>query len=82
MDAPDQPSRTTVVALGLSPIWMLCLIAGAYGGALGWRVGAFGMLAAVCGQVGSHLLVGVIEYRRTMGRPWPKVPLLSDDDDW
>jgi hypothetical protein len=29
-----------------------------------------------------HLVVGLVEYRRTMRRPWPQVPPLADDDDW
>lgn len=61
---------------------MLLLIAGAYGGALGWRVAALVMLAAVSGQIGGHLLVGLTEYRRAMRRPWPKVQPAQDDDDW
>ena len=39
---------------------------------------AIGAFAAV---LATHLLVGVAEYRRTMQRPWPDVPPLSDDDD-
>jgi len=82
MDNRGQPGRITVVVSRLNPILMLLLVAGAYGGALGSRVGAFAMLAAVCCRVGGHLLVGLTEYRRTMRRPWPKVPPLDDDDDW
>jgi hypothetical protein len=40
------------------------------------------MLAAVCGTIAGHLLIGVSEYRRIMRRPWPKVPPLDDEDDW
>ena len=35
-----------------------------------------------CKQSPEPLLVGLTEYRRTMRRPWPKVPPLDDDDDW
>ena len=77
-----RPSRVTVVVLRLSPLWLLPLVAGAYAGALGWRVGALAMLAAVCCRVAGHLLVGLTEYRRTMREPWPRVPPLDDDDDW
>ena len=57
------------------------LIVGFYGGVLGWRVGAFVMLTAVCGNIAGHLLTGVTEYRRIMRRPWPKVAPLEDEDD-
>jgi hypothetical protein len=41
------------------------------------------MLAGFVGQVATHLLIGVTEYRRIMGRPYRKVPPLQDDpDDW
>ena len=43
--------------------------------------GAWIMLGAVCGFVLMHLSVGLVFYRRTMNRPWPKVPPLVDDDD-
>jgi hypothetical protein len=78
----DQPPRLAVVAARLSLLWTFLLVAGAWSGALGWRPGAFIMLAAVCCILTGHLLVGVIAYRRTMRRPWPKVPPLEDDDDW
>jgi hypothetical protein len=38
-------------------------------------IGAFATVLA------THLLVSVVEYRRTMRRPWPDVPPLFDDDD-
>ena len=78
----DRPGRIAVVVTRLSLVWLFLLVVGAYGGALGWRGGAFVMLAAVCGRVSGHLLVGVTEYRRIMRRQWPKVPPLDDDDDW
>ena len=28
------------------------------------------------------LVVGLVEYRRTMRRAWPEVAPLDDDDDW
>jgi hypothetical protein len=39
------------------------------------------MLAGVIGYVGMHLVRGVVHYRRTMRRPWPRVPPIEDDDD-
>jgi hypothetical protein len=79
---PDaQTPRTLVAVIRLSPLWTILLVAGAYAGALGWRPGAFLMLAAVCATIAGHLLVGVTEYRRVMRRPWPEVSPLEDDED-
>ena len=78
----DRPGRIALVVSRLSLVWLLLLVVGAYGGLLGWRGGAFVMLAAVCGRVAGHLLVGVTEYRRIMRRPWPKVAPLDDEDEW
>jgi hypothetical protein len=38
-------------------------------------------IAAFAVILSMHLLAGVFEYRRTMQRPWPDVPPLTDDDD-
>lgn len=46
------------------------------------RLAAFLMLAGAIGMFGTRLVVGVIEYRRTMRRPWPSVPPLEDEDEW
>jgi len=78
----DHPSAIAVAATRLGLIWVLLLIVGFYGGALGWRAGAFLMLTAVCGNIAGHLLIGITEYRRIMRRPWPKVPPLDDHDEW
>lgn len=41
------------------------------------------ILAGVIGFIGSHILAGVVQYRKTMRRPWPRVsPVEDDDDDW
>ena len=78
----DRPSAIVVVVARLGLVWLVLLVVGFYGGALGWRGGAFVMLAGVCGNVAGHLLMGITEYRRIMGRPWPKVRSLEDDDEW
>jgi hypothetical protein len=78
----DRPSAIVVVVARLGLVWLVLLVVGFYGGALGWRGGAFVMLAGVCGNVAGHLLMGITEYRRIMGRPWPKVRPLEDDDEW
>jgi hypothetical protein len=46
------------------------------------RLAAVLILAGVIGLFATRLAVGVVEYRRTMRRPWPKVPPVEDDDDW
>jgi hypothetical protein len=78
----DRPSGILVVVARLGLIWLLLLAVGFYGGALGWRGGAFLMLAGVCGNVAGHVLMGITEYRRIMRRPWPHVRLLEDEDEW
>jgi hypothetical protein len=45
------------------------------------RLATFLMLAGAIGMFGTRLVVGVIEYRRTMRRPWPRVPPIEEDDD-
>jgi hypothetical protein len=45
------------------------------------RAGVFVMLAGVVAYFGMHLLVGIVGYRQTMRRPWPKVPPVEDDED-
>jgi hypothetical protein len=59
----------------------LVLIVSMYAAAFGWRPAAFVMIGALGVIVLSHLTVGVVSYRRTMARPWPRVSPL-DDDDW
>ena len=60
----------------LSPAWLLLLVVGGYGAVLTrWRTGGFLMLAAVLGEIGTHLFLGVRAYRRVMRRPWPQVGL-------
>jgi hypothetical protein len=46
------------------------------------RLATFLMLAGAVGMFGTRLVVGVIEYRRTMRRPWPRVPPIEEDDEW
>ena len=82
MAPADDLGPVAVFATRLGFVWLVLLIAGFYGGLLGWRAGGFLMLAAVCGMIGGHLLTGASVYRRVMRRPWPNVPPLDDDDDW
>ncbi len=71
-----------MIAARLSLVWLLLLIVGGYGAVLGWRAGAFLMLAAVCAMITGHLVIGFSEYRRIMRRPWPSVRPLDDEDEW
>jgi hypothetical protein len=45
------------------------------------RPAAYAAVGAFAAVFTLHLLAGVIEYWRTMRRPWPKVAPLADDDD-
>jgi hypothetical protein len=44
------------------------------------RPGVFLLLAGVSARIGSHLLLGILGYRQTMRRPWPRVRPLAEDD--
>ncbi len=57
------------------------LFGGMYAALLGWRPGAFVAVAGVMLTFASYLVGAVITYRRTMTRPWPKVPPIDDWDD-
>lgn len=60
-------------------VLMLIGLGGAYAALLGWRDGAFLMLAWVLLTLGWHLVVGVVGYRSVMAREWPHVTPLADD---
>jgi hypothetical protein len=45
------------------------------------RLAVFLLLAGMIGLFATRFIVGVVEYRRTMRRPWPRVPPIDDDDD-
>lgn len=81
-DTANRPSRLAVATIRLETLWLLLLIVGTYGAGFKWRTGAFLALAAVCGRVSGHLLVGWTEYRRIMSHPWPQVAALAEDEDW
>jgi hypothetical protein len=46
-----------------------------------WRVGALVAVISLVASLMLHVVNGVIEYRRVMKRPWPRVAPLDDDDD-
>jgi putative effector of murein hydrolase LrgA (UPF0299 family) len=46
------------------------------------RAAVFLVLAALAATLAVHLVVSIVAYRRIMGREWPKVEPITDDDDW
>lgn len=46
------------------------------------RLGVLLMLVGLTSRLLGHLIVGAIAYRKVMGRPWPSVRPLDDDEDW
>lgn len=64
----------------VAPVCTLLVIAGLYSAFLGWRPGAFLTIGGLTVLIGSRCTLAIIEYRRVMSRPWPKVQPLRDDD--
>jgi hypothetical protein len=64
----------------VTPVCTLLIIAGAYSAILGWRPGAFLAIGGLTLLIAARCTLAIVEYRRVMSRPWPKVPALSDDD--
>jgi hypothetical protein len=46
------------------------------------RAAVFVALGAFVATLAVHLVVSIVAYRRIMGREWPKVEPITDDDDW
>lgn len=66
----------------ISSLIALLFMVGTYS-AVFWEPGIFLALTGFVVLLGMHLAVGIVEYRKTMSRPWPRVPPLEDDDeDW
>lgn len=82
MKDDERPNAFALVAASLSPLWLIVMMVGFYGAAFDWRPGAYFMITALLGYIATHLLMGITEYRRTMRRPWPRVPPIDDDDEW
>jgi hypothetical protein len=79
---PELSARTRgAVQIGVF-IPEVLLFGGVAAAFLGWRPGAFVAIAGAVLTFAWQLAVGVWSYRRTMSRPWPKVPPIEDDDDW
>jgi hypothetical protein len=60
---------------------LLMLILGTLAAAARQRFGAYLLIAYLVVQIGLHIGIGLYGYREVMGREWPAVPPLSDDDD-
>jgi hypothetical protein len=75
------PLGTAVVGIGYV-LALALLFAGLFAAMTGTRIGAFVLLAGLGIQLGCDLGLGVLSYRSTMRRPWPKVAPIVDDDDW
>jgi hypothetical protein len=56
------------------------LFVGGIAAAAGQRWGAYVLIANLIVQIGSHLTVGAWAYGDVMSRPWPEVPVLTDDE--
>jgi xanthine/uracil permease len=74
-------ARERVLAYGDFASTVLIFV-GAFASVFVGVTGALVMLAGFAGSLAIHLIVGIVEYRRVMARPWPKVPRLDDEDDW
>jgi ABC-type microcin C transport system permease subunit YejB len=61
----------------------LVMIVGLFGALAHQRFAAFLLVAYLVGQMAFHVGIGLYGYRESMGRQWPAVPSLpEDDDDW
>jgi hypothetical protein len=77
-----KPSKLDYIRAWSDLALMVPLLFGVLGGLLlGSRVGAIVALIALCASLTLHVMNGLIEYRRVMRRPWPRVEPLDDDDD-
>jgi hypothetical protein len=75
------PLGTALAGLGYAAALAL-LFTGLFAAMAGARIGAYLLLAGLGVQLGCDLALGVRSYRSTMGRPWPRVAPIVDDDDW
>jgi hypothetical protein len=77
---PRKPLWATIAQAGLL-VLLVTMIVGMYGALLGWRGGAFLMLAWFLLTFAWHLATGVVAYRRVMRREWPHVEPIPFDED-
>jgi hypothetical protein len=59
----------------------IMLIVGTFAAAARQRFGAYLLIAYLVLQAGFHVGIGLFGYREAMGRRWPAVSSLPDDDD-
>jgi hypothetical protein len=62
-------------------VWTAVIVVGAITSLFARVPAAVVMLTGLLGSIATHLLVGVVGYRRVMAREWPKVEPI-DDDEW
>ena len=90
MATTSKPSSTTasrprataadrLYGLGMSAA-ILLLFFGIYSAFFGWRTGAYIAIGAALWIPVLNVGYAIVGYRRTMSRPWPKVPPIKDDD--
>jgi hypothetical protein len=61
---------------------MPVLFVGGIAAAAGQRWGAYVLVAYLIVRISSHLAAGAWGYLEVMSRPWPEVPVLTDDPEW
>jgi len=59
MTDEERPNALGLVAVSLSPLWLIVMMVGLYGAAFDWRPGAYFMITALLGYIASHLLMGI-----------------------
>ncbi len=64
-----------------SPLFTLVIAAGALSAVAHWRPGAYLAVGGLTGLIGFRCALAVLEYRRVMSRPWPKVAPLTGEWD-
>jgi hypothetical protein len=79
------PRRLQLVYVGFAALVIggaAGIVAGLAIGLLALRIAAVLMVTGIVGMFLTRLIAGIVVYRQTMRRPWPKVPPIEDDDDW
>jgi hypothetical protein len=78
----ERPPQWMVIGVYVYAIAWFFLYASAFVGfAFQSRLAVLTAVAAFAAVLTFHLVAGIIEYRKTMRRPWPDVQPLPDDDD-
>jgi hypothetical protein len=77
-----QPDRRALVAAGVRTAAAAAVVAGVSSAATGSTVGPWIVIIGLCSLLAADVVVGIVGYREVMGRPWPDVAPLEDDNDW